>query len=516
MPFSASGVLLTLAWHATGAARRAPAGSAAAGAARAGARLCIAPATPPPPPPAALARALVACRAPDGAIVVTGATFTVKEGLKALRFRWRPAERAWAWSWEPRAAGALGAADEAVAATTAAADVLRRLGELAVGAQLSLVQPPGPAATAVVDVAATPSPPPPPSPPAGLIRAAPPAVRVPVPAEPARLPAALSVSAIDAWRQCALLFRFRYVDRLRTPPTPDMFVGIAAHAALQRLFEAPPTARTRASLGAHLDGEWAAMLRDASLAAAFAPLDAASAAFAPPVDPQRPDPTDVPAWRERAHHFVEAYMQLEAPEAVSPLALERKLLVQLGGGAGGGAGGGTGWDEGRGGAGGGAPVAFTGVLDRVDRAASASGGGVTIVDYKTGKAPSETYGDATNARIREETFFQLRVYALLVARSAEAGLGGEVPTTLRLLFLNGPAELVRPFDASELGATEAELLAVAAEIRAAASAHDFAPRPGRLCDWCAFKSTCPAFVPGLVLGPPATAGARAALKVRAR
>jgi len=94
------------------------------------------------------------------------------------------------------------------------------------------------------------------------------------------------------------------------------------------------------------------------------------------------------------------------------------------------------------------------------------------------------------------------VYALLASRSAE--LGGEVPSVLRLLFLKGPTELLRPHAPSELADTEAVLLAIAAEIDRAAVTHTFEPTPGRLCDWCAFKHMCPAFVPGLVLGPPVT------------
>ena len=52
-----------------------------------------------------------------------------------------------------------------------------------------------------------------------------------------------------------------------------------------------------------------------------------------------------------------------------------------------------------------------GIVDRVDLM---NGPYLRIVDYKTGKCPDFKYSPATNERIAHESFFQLKIYALLL------------------------------------------------------------------------------------------------------
>jgi putative RecB family exonuclease len=413
-------------------------------------------------------RAVVATFGVGGELQLSGDTFPIKDGLKALRFRWDPAARCWALPPQPDA--------------LVSAAVLARVGELAAsaGAEVVVVDggggaAPQPATTgggAVADpnplVAPAPAPsawtrPPAPAAPAPRPLASPPlAPARPAVLAPARLPAALSVSALEAWRQCPLLFRFRYVDKLPSPPSPEMAVGVCAHSALQRLFEdLPPAARDAAALGELVEVEWAKLLRKPFYRDALARSSASA-----------------DSWLAKARGYTLNYLALEAPAVVRPIAIERKLTVTLGGGGG---------------------VAFTGVLDRLDRATA--GGGLSIVDYKTGKPPSQAYSAATNFQILRDAFFQLRVYALLAAR--DEGVR-EVPRELRLLFLQTSTTLDAPHHESELAGTEHEVLTAAAEIAAAAASHAFPPRTGKLCDWCAFKHMCPAFHPDVQLGPPTT------------
>ncbi|MFA5919578.1 MAG: recombinase RecB, partial [Candidatus Nanopelagicaceae bacterium] len=46
---------------------------------------------------------------------------------------------------------------------------------------------------------------------------------------------------------------------------------------------------------------------------------------------------------------------------------------------------------------------------------------------------------------------------------------------------------------SQLENTEKKLLAIAEEILTAIELEVWRPSPSRLCDWCSFKSICPAF-----------------------
>ena len=121
--------------------------------------------------------------------------------------------------------------------------------------------------------------------------------------------------------------------------------------------------------------------------------------------------------------------------------------------------------------------------------ADGSGDGLTIVDYKTGRAPSLKYSAAANERIRESSFFQLRCYALLLARGGppsgfDRGRAPPVARKLRLLYLResedgGGAtcleeELPRDEAAYEalLKATEDEILSVWRQITALVEAGD--------------------------------------------
>ena len=68
------------------------------------------------------------------------------------------------------------------------------------------------------------------------------------------------------------------------------------------------------------------------------------------------------------------------------------------------------------------------LVGKVDRLDGLPCGGVAIVDYKTGKPP-RAYSAATDAQIRRKSFFQLRCYALLLARGGpplEMGSDGEI------------------------------------------------------------------------------------------
>ena len=65
--------------------------------------------------------------------------------------------------------------------------------------------------------------------------------------------AALSPSRAKDFKQCPLLFRFRVIDRLAEPPSPEALRGTLVHAVLERLFDAPALERTEATAQALLD-----------------------------------------------------------------------------------------------------------------------------------------------------------------------------------------------------------------------------------------------------------------------
>jgi putative RecB family exonuclease len=62
-----------------------------------------------------------------------------------------------------------------------------------------------------------------------------------------------------------------------------------------------------------------------------------------------------------------------------------------------------------------------------------------------------------------------------------------------LLYLKEPTAIInRPTEQSTRG-LERKVLAVWKAIERAHEHDDFRPKPSRLCDWCAFKTYCPAW-----------------------
>jgi putative RecB family exonuclease len=115
----------------------------------------------------------------------------------------------------------------------------------------------------------------------------------------------------------------------------------------------------------------------------------------------------------------------------------------------------------------------------VDRLDVAPTGEVRIVDYKTGKAPKPGW--------EEKALFQLRVYALLYFKTHNV-----LPRLLQLIYL-GDGKIVKSTPTlTDLASTEKALKRVASDIFASIEKDYWPPKPSRLCDWCFFKTICPA------------------------
>ena len=117
-----------------------------------------------------------------------------------------------------------------------------------------------------------------------------------------------------------------------------------------------------------------------------------------------------------------------------------------------------------------------GYVDRLDVAPT---GEVRIIDYKTGKSPRPGWED--------KALFQLRVYALLYWREKNV-----IPKLLQLIYLGNSSVLKSTPTEQELVATEKSLMKIAESIRSAIKTDTWVPRKSKLCDWCSFKSICPA------------------------
>ncbi len=245
----------------------------------------------------------------------------------------------------------------------------------------------------------------------------------------------LSPSRASDFKHCPQLFKFRAIDRIEAPPTTAQARGTTAHLALQRLFDDPPDQRTPERLFDLFREAWVELRVD-EYASLFDDVDAER------------------DWGIASLGILSNYFGIEDPTQIEPLDRELDMCEEL--------------DH----------ITIRGILDRMEDGPD----GLVITDYKTGKAPPERYA--------LPAFFALKIYALLIRHRT-----GRTPKTLRLLYLNGPTEYRIDVSDEQLDAMHRQLNALWAAINRAIESGSFPPRPGRLCDYCQYRTLCPAFAP---------------------
>lgn len=260
---------------------------------------------------------------------------------------------------------------------------------------------------------------------------------------------ALSPSRASDFLTCPLLYRYRAIDRLPERPGRAAFRGTLVHEVLDRLFGMPAASR---ELAAAVDMVPLALdeLLEHDPESAFAIVeDALWPADAPPEVPE--------AAREQllaeAADLLGTYFTLEDPATIEPMHREQLLEAEL--------------DE---------NFLLRGYVDRIDETSE----GLQVVDYKTGRAPSEAW--------EQSAMFQLRFYGLLLQRQT-----GHIPANLRLLYLGNGEMLSYQPDEEDLQRFERKLRALWTAITRAAETGDWRPRRSAKCMWCAHQQICPEF-----------------------
>jgi putative RecB family exonuclease len=249
----------------------------------------------------------------------------------------------------------------------------------------------------------------------------------------------LSPSRAGDFKTCPLLYRYRSIDRIPEQPTPDQVRGTLVHAVLERLFDAPASARTPQAAADLIAPQWQELVEQQPELARLFDTD----------EPQR-----LTDFLSSATDLLGGYFAMEDPRRLEPA--ERETLIEA-----------VLSDQ----------LLIRGYIDRLD---VSPGGDLRVVDYKTGGAPREAF--------EARALFQLRFYALVLWRSR-----GVVPRVLRLLYLKDAEICDYTPDADELQRFERTLLALWQAIEAATVAKDFRPKPSKLCGWCSHQERCPEF-----------------------
>lgn len=248
---------------------------------------------------------------------------------------------------------------------------------------------------------------------------------------------ALSPSRAGDFLTCPLLYRFRTIDRLPEPFSPDATRGTLVHKVLEDLFDLPAAQRTPEQAHALLSPTWASLLEaEPELAEMFGG-----------------EGPDVAAWMRTCRQVLDRYFTLEDPRRLEPA--ERELYVEAL------------LDS---------KLLLRGFVDRLDEAPD---GALRVVDYKSGRSPGVGF--------EAKALFQMKFYALVLWRTR-----GVVPAMLQLVYL-GNGEILRYVpDEQDLRATERKVEAIWRAIRVAEDSGDWRPRESALCSWCAHQALCPA------------------------
>ena len=249
------------------------------------------------------------------------------------------------------------------------------------------------------------------------------------------LPASLSPSKVSSFKDCALSFRLSNIDRLPEPPSALAAKGTLVHRALELLmWEEDPPDRTEAAALEKLARAVPEILDGEEYASLQLGAD------------ERAE------FVEDAATLIRNYFTLEDPTRLRVIGTELRMSVELG------------------------TLRLSGIIDRVELDAD---GELVVTDYKTGKAP--------RANLEQSRLTGVHFYAFLCERVL-----GRRPARIQLLHLREPIAISTiPSDQSIRGLQQ-QTLAIWTAVEQACRREDFRPKPGRLCEYCAYHEYCPA------------------------
>ena len=302
------------------------------------------------------------------------------------------------------------------------------------------------------------------------------------------LPGRLSPSRASDFVQCPQLFYYKTICGITEPSTVQNARGTLAHGAFERIFDHPAGERTPDLAVSYLRPTWEEMT-NTDLDETECPIDSkerdrqlARAADYLRLAPKGSDTeAEIFAFAERC---VRNWFNIERVNNFSPTQVEmpagtvvdgRELHVaaEMFG------------------------VTLHGFIDRLDRWVDARGNAhYSVSDYKTGKFAGEgkSYHPRTMERIRYESFFQLRIYALLCWE-----MFGIQVERLRLLYVKNESKDVAIKELvvtrQMMDSTKEEVRTIWKGITKAARTGQWETRTGPLCDYCFFNDICPAFNP---------------------
>ena len=233
-----------------------------------------------------------------------------------------------------------------------------------------------------------------------------------------------SFSQLETYRYCPLKYLYAYVYRIPVRPAPHLAFGTDLHTCLEQFYAGVMEGRV-------------------------APLEQLLASFHRLHSPGRYGEGFQDAeYRQLGERILSEFYTKQGGSFVAPLFVEKSFLLEIG------------------------DVLLKGVMDRADRL---EGGGIEIVDYKSGKAKE---------KVSPEDQLQLRLYAL-----AAKEVFGLEPRRISFYYLRENRSLSFEQKPSDFAKTRERLLDLIGQVQGG----DFTPSPSQVkCRSCDFKALCPA------------------------
>ena len=246
-------------------------------------------------------------------------------------------------------------------------------------------------------------------------------------------PEYMSPSSIGTFNQCPMRYKFSKLDRLPEPSTDPQILGSYVHEVLEELFKLPREERTMQNAG-----RIAKDLYSSTWQAEFKSLDKVEC--------------DENTFRWRVRWCLENYFELEDPTSFDAAGIEARMSGDIDG------------------------VPIYGIIDRW----TIEDDKMVVSDYKTGKKPRPQY--------EWEKKMQITIYSILLGKELDKEI-----ERAELLYVKAGEfaryEITKELEdkvASDVRKTWEELLESCAS-------GEFETRTGPLCNWCNYKSICPAW-----------------------
>ncbi len=248
-------------------------------------------------------------------------------------------------------------------------------------------------------------------------------------------PAHLSPSSLSTFEQCPLKFKYSKIDLIPDASGKEAMLGNFVHDVLEVLYSLPQNERTVQNARIIATDCWA------------------NKGWGEKITNLVKNANEIKKIRWQAWFCIENLWLVEDPTLITPAGIEHELNASLRG------------------------VIIKGFIDRYTKSENNS---LIISDYKTGKTPNKNW--------LSSKFEQLRIYAALMNITQELPV-----SSLELIYLKDGVKFTENINQEMLNNTIDRIFRIKSEVDKRCETGIFEAKKSKLCDYCSYKSICPAW-----------------------